>query len=189
MTAIGQTLSDFTLPDTEGAIHSLPDAPATVIFFTSNQCPFALAWHKRIIDAARDYADRGVPFLAINPNDSTSSPRDSLPQMRERHATEDWGPVPYLRDEEQTVAAAYGAERTPDVFVLDREHRLRYRGTPDEDCEEPALAAEWLRGALDAVLEGREVDAGPSFSVGCPIKWRGRPAHPPGITPPNGGAR
>lgn len=186
MTLRGETVPDFSLPDTEGRQHSLPSNTPAVVLFTSNQCPYALAWHPRLLEAARDYKARGVTFLAINANDGEASPADTLERMRERYRLEDWGAVPYLRDETQEVAAAYGAQTTPDVFVIDADRRLRYRGTPDEDCEDESLRAELLREALEAVLDGRDVIPRPNVSVGCPIKWRGRPAHPPGFRPPTG---
>jgi protein-disulfide isomerase len=172
MTAIAQAAPTFALPDTTGAMHEPGQAPVTVVFFTSNRCPFALAWHDRIIQAARDYEASGVRFLAINANAAEVQAQDSLQEMQQRYAVEDWGPVPYLRDESQDVARAFAAETTPDIFVLDDELRLRYRGAPDEDCEEPAQNAAWLREAIDAVLDGRDVPRSNTFSVGCPIKWR-----------------
>ena len=171
---IGDPAPDFELPDTAGAGHSLSDsngAPATVVVFTCNHCPYALAWHDRIADAARDYADRGVRFLAINPNDADRYPGDSLEAMKERVAQEDW-PMPYLRDESQDVAHAYGAKTTPDVFVIDPAGRLRYRGAPDGDYGDPARRAEWLRGALDALLAGEEPALLETKPVGCSIKWK-----------------
>jgi peroxiredoxin len=176
----------FSLPDTDGSRHSLPKGKPAVVFFTSNVCPFALAWHQRLLDVARDYQPRGVSFFAINSNDPDASPEDTLDLMRERYAVEDWMSVPYLWDETQEVAVGYGAQRTPDVFVLDAAHRLRYRGIPDEDCEDESLQAGLLRDALDAVLTGHDVAPRPAIAVGCPIKWRGRPAHPPGVRPPTG---
>src|SRR5450432_2265325 len=133
--AIAEQAPEFELPDTEGTTWSTSDgaaAPATVIVFTCNHCPYALAWHDRIADAARDYADRGVAFLAINSNDSDRYPRDSYQAMQQRVAAEDW-PMPYLHDSSQEVARSYGAKTTPDVFVLDAARRLRYRGAPDAD--------------------------------------------------------
>ena len=119
MTAIGDTAPAFTLPDTAGEEHSL-ETPAVVVF-TCNHCPYALAWHDRIASAARDYPD--VHFYAINPNDAERYPRDSLEAMRERVEREgDW-PMPYLRDESQDVARAFGAKTTPDVFVIDADGR------------------------------------------------------------------
>src|SRR5881392_364869 len=117
---VGDKAPAFTLPDTEGVQHSLADGtfPATVVVFTCNHCPYALAWHDRIAAAASDYADRDVRFLAINSNDASRYPRDSLEAMRERVEREGWE-VPYLHDESQEVAHAFGARVTPDVFVLD----------------------------------------------------------------------
>jgi hypothetical protein len=114
-----------------------------------------------------------VRVLAINPNDAERYPRDSLQAMRERVQGGDFGGVPYLHDESQEVARAYEAKTTPDVFVIDAEGILRYRGAPDADYEEPSLGAAWLRGALDAVLEGRAPQPDRTEPVGCSIKWRG----------------
>ncbi|MBV8712400.1 MAG: thioredoxin family protein [Solirubrobacterales bacterium] len=172
--AIGDVAPEFALPDTEGQTWSMADgngAPATVLVFTCNHCPYALAWHERLAEAARDYADRGVRFLAINSNDEERYPRDSYDAMRARVAREDW-PMPYLHDATQEVAHAYGAKVTPDVFVLDGAGRLRYRGAPDGDYEDPGLRAEWLREALDAVLSGAAPARAETKPVGCSIKWK-----------------
>jgi hypothetical protein len=142
-----------------------------VLVFTCNHCPYALAWQGRLDDAARDYADRQVRFLAINANDAGRYPRDSYEAMQARVAAEDW-PMPYLRDESQEVARAYGAKTTPDVFVLDAGGRLRYRGAPDGDYDDPGQRAAWLRDALDAVLAGTEPDRTETAPVGCSIKWK-----------------
>ncbi len=173
MPSIGEQAPSFELPDTEGATWPLDGtgAPATVVVFTCNHCPYALAWHERIADAARDYADRGVRFLAINANDSDRYPRDSLEAMRERVGQESW-PMPYLHDATQEVARAYGAKTTPDVFVIDASGALRYRGAPDSDYDDPGQRAAWLRDALDAVLEGREPELAETRPVGCSIKWK-----------------
>jgi peroxiredoxin len=166
--AVGDRAPGFTLPDTAGEEHSLV-APAVVVF-TCNHCPYALAWHDRIAQAARDYPT--VSFLAINPNDAERYPRDSLEAMRERVEREgDW-PMPYLRDESQEVARAYGARTTPDVFVVDGEGVLCYRGAPDEDHGAPGMNAGWLREALDSVLAGEAVARPETEPVGCSVKWK-----------------
>jgi peroxiredoxin len=170
--SIGDTVPEFELPDTEGTRHALSDgAQATAVIFTCNHCPYALAWHDRIVDVARDYTNRGVRILAINSNDSARYPADSYEAMQERVRKEDW-PLPYLHDESQAVARAYGAKTTPDVFVIDSEGRLRYRGAPDADHSDPSLNAAWLRAALDAVLEGRDPDPAETEPVGCSVKWK-----------------
>src|SRR5882762_7665923 len=110
MPAIGQPAPTFALPDTKGAACEPGGAPATVIVFTCNHCPYALAWHERIVAVARDYAARGVRVLAVNPNDAERYPRDSLEAMRARVKDGDFDGVPYLRDESQKVARAYDAK-------------------------------------------------------------------------------
>ena len=171
--AIGDQAPAFDLPDTEGGRHALADGDdaATVVVFTCNHCPYALAWHDRIAQAARDYAGRDVRFLAINSNDAERYPRDSFEAMRERVRAEDW-PLPYLHDESQEVARSFGAQTTPDVFVLDSDGRLQYRGAPDSDYGDPGQDAAWLRGALDAVLAGSAPDPEETQPVGCSIKWK-----------------
>jgi hypothetical protein len=169
--ALGAPAPSFSLPDTEGVAHR-PDGTVTVVCFTCNHCPYALAWHERIVAVARDYAPRGVRLLAINPNDSQRYPRDSLDAMRARVRRGDFDGVPYLRDETQQVARDYDAKTTPDLFVLDADGILRYRGAPDADHDDPAQHAGWLRGALDAVLAGRAADPAETTPVGCSIKWK-----------------
>jgi peroxiredoxin len=172
MTAIGDPAPTFALPDTEGSTHEPGDAPATVVVFTCNHCPYALAWHDRTIALARDYADRGVRVLAINANDAERYPRDSVQAMRARVQRGEFDGVPYLRDSSQDVARAYDAKTTPDVFVLDAGGLLRYRGAPDSDHDDPGQNAAFVRDALDAVLAGRAPDRPQTAPVGCSIKWR-----------------
>jgi peroxiredoxin len=172
--SIGDKAPEFELPDTEGASWSAPNgdaASATVVVFTCNHCPYALAWQDRITQAARDYSERGVRFLAISSNDAERYPRDSYDAMKARVAKEDW-PMPYLYDQTQEVARAYDAKTTPDLFVVDSEGRLRYRGAPDSDYEDPAQQAQWLREALDAVLGGEQPARAETKPVGCSIKWK-----------------
>lgn len=172
MPAIGDAAPTFALPDTEGAIHEPGGAAATVVVFTCNHCPYALAWHERIVEVARDYAGRGVKTLAINPNDAERYPRDSLAAMRERVGAGHFDGVPYLHDESQQVARDYDAKTTPDLFVLDASGNLRYRGAPDADHEDPSQAASYVRDALDAVLDGRTPAIAETEPIGCSIKWK-----------------
>jgi peroxiredoxin len=173
-TMVGQAAPDLALPDTEGATHELPaagEAPAMVVVWTCNHCPYALAWHDRIADVARDYAERGVRFFAVNSNDAERYPHDSLEAMKQRVAGEDW-PLPYLHDESQQAAQAWNAQVTPHVYVLDSQRVVRYEGAPDSDHMDPAQNAGWLRGALDAVLGERAPEPAATEPVGCSIKWK-----------------
>ena len=112
-------------------------------------------------------------LVAINSNDAERYPRDSVEAMRRRVAAGEFDGVPYLRDETQEVARAYGAQTTPDVFVADADLELRYRGAPDSSYADESLDAAWLRGALNAVLADTEPDPATTTPVGCSIKWLG----------------
>ncbi|MFN8159921.1 MAG: thioredoxin family protein [Solirubrobacterales bacterium] len=184
----GDRAPDFSLPGTDSQTHELAPAgapassqihelapagaAATVVYWTCNHCPYALAWEERMHQASRDYAERGVRFLAVNSNDAERYPADSLDAMRERVGAEGGWPHPYLHDADQSVARSFGAQKTPDVFVLDAEGVVRYRGAPDSDYDDPSQNASWLRGALDAVLAGREPDPSRTEPVGCSVKWK-----------------
>jgi peroxiredoxin len=174
--AIGEAAPPFELRDTDGAPHSLNGdgeaAAATVVVFTCNHCPYALAWHDRLLAVARDYADRGVRMLLVNSNDAERYPRDSYQAMQQRVRADGGWPAPYLHDAGQEVARAYGALTTPDVFVVAPEGAVAYRGAPDADSGDPGQDATWLREALDDVLEGRAVRRAETKPVGCSIKWR-----------------
>lgn len=170
---LGMVAPTFELPDPSGTMWSPAGAAATVVVFTSNHCPFALAWHERILAAMTDNIERGVESFFISSNDAERSSADGLDGMRARVTAGDFGDIPYLRDESQDVAKSFGATNTPDVFVFDAELVLRWRGAPDDDCEEPSRNAASLREAIDAVLAGAPIATDTTFAVGCPIKWRG----------------
>ena len=171
---LGDRVPAFTLEDTEGAAHTVPAdpaPPATVLVMTCNHCPYVIAWNPRLRVVAEDYAPRDVRFLAINANDASRYPADSPAAMKRFVADQDW-PIPYLYDESQEVARALDALVTPHVFVLDADHRLRYRGAPDGNHEDPAQDARYLRDALDAVLAGEEPPVTDTRPRGCSVKWR-----------------
>jgi peroxiredoxin len=171
--AIGALAPTFTLPDTDGAPTPLydGDSAATVVVFTCNHCPYALAWHDRLQTVARDYRERGVRTLQINANDAERYPHDSLAAMTVRAGAGEFA-GPYLHDATQEVARAWGAAVTPEVYVLDREGRLAYHGAPDADHGDESLAALWLRDALDCVLAEQPVARAQTQPQGCSIKWR-----------------
>jgi hypothetical protein len=146
--------------------------PATVLVVTCNHCPYVIAWNPRLRAVAEDYAPRGVRVLAINANDASRYPADS-PQAMERFVRDQGWPIPYLHDESQDVARSLDALVTPHVFVLDAGQRLRYRGAPDADHNDPGQNAQWLRDALDAVLDGSEPAVSDTRPRGCSVKWKG----------------
>ncbi len=171
----GDRLIDFTLPSTDGREYNARqlqgEGTALVVVFTCNHCPYAQAWEGRINAVARDYAARGVKLVAINSNDVKKAPGDSVEAMAER-VKQNGLVYPYLRDQTQEVARAYGAERTPEVFVFDSSGTLRYHGAPDDNYEdEPAVTHAFIREALDAILGSGVVASIETEPVGCTIKW------------------
>ena len=176
MLLLGTSAPQFSLPDPDGKIVSLSDfdgAPALVVVFMCNHCPFVKHVAPGLANLAREYQDKGVAVVGVNPNDVANYPDDSPQKMAE--ASKEYGyTFPYLLDESQAVAKAYRAACTPDFFVFDADRQLVYRGQMDDSrpsLDLPVTGAD-LRGALDAVLDGRSVAAEQKPSVGCNIKWK-----------------
>ena len=164
----------FDLPGVDGASHSLDDyadAPVLAVVWSCNHCPYVLAWEGRMSAIQRDYADRGFRLVAINSNDAERYPADSFEAMK-AHAAQGQFPFAYLYDEDQSVAHAYGPERTPEVFLFDGDRRLVYHGAIDDSREEDGVSEHYLREAIDAVLEGRQPPTSETPPVGCSVKWK-----------------
>jgi peroxiredoxin len=171
--AIGTVAPLFTLPDTQGADHSLnpQESAATVVVFTANRCSYSLAWHGRIETVGREYADRGVRLLQINSNVPELSPHDADAVRAYRVSLGQFA-GPYLTDATQEVARSFDAAVTPDVFVIDKSGKVAYHGAPDADRDDESLNAQWLRDALDDVLSGEPVRTPETEAVGCALKYR-----------------
>ncbi len=171
----GDKAISFSLPGVDDKTHALADyadKEAVVVIFSCNHCPYVRAWEDRMIQIQADYADKGVQLIAINSNDPRKYPEDSFPRMKER-AREKGFNFPYLYDETQEVARSYGAERTPEVFLFDKNRVLRYHGAIDDNYENPdAVKNHYLRDALDAVLAGQDPPIAETPPVGCTIKWK-----------------
>lgn len=172
---LGTPAPSFSLrgvDDKTWSLDSFADADALVVVFTCNHCPYAIASEDRLVELQRDYADRGVRFVAINPNDDKNYPDDSFAKMKVRAAEKGFN-FPYLRDETQDVARAYDAACTPDIFVFDRDRKLVYNGRIDDNWKVPAeVTRNDLRLLLEATLAGETVDFDHVPSMGCSIKWR-----------------
>ena len=172
--ALGTEAPEFDLPGVDGASHSLDsyaDAEALVLVQSCNHCPYVQAWEGRLSSIARDYAERGVRVVAVNSNDASSHPEDSFDEMRKRSDAQGFA-FDYLYDEAQAVARELGAERTPEVFLYDRDRRLVYHGAIDDSRDEDGVGSRYLRDALDAVLSGDELAIAETPAVGCTVKWR-----------------
>ena len=172
---IGDDVLPFSLPGVDGEAHSLTayqNKEAIIVIFTCNHCPYARAWEDRIVSIQNDYQDQGLQVLAVNANDADKYPDDGFPQMKQR-AEEKGFSFPYLQDESQEVAVAYGAERTPEVFLLNGARKLVYHGAVDDNYDDPnAVREHYLRDSIDAVLAGEEPSTSHTSPVGCTIKWK-----------------
>ncbi|HEX2045329.1 MAG TPA: thioredoxin family protein [Gaiellaceae bacterium] len=167
---LGDVAPAFDLPGVGGDRRTLADyrGRPLALVFSCCHCPYVVAWEDRLNDVARDYEGR-AGLVAVNSNAGYLG--DSFADMEER-AREKGFVFPFLYDETQEVASAYGAARTPEVFVFDAEHRLVYHGAPDSDHRDPEGAEPYLRRALDAALAGSRPDVAETPPVGCTIKWR-----------------
>jgi peroxiredoxin len=171
----GEKAHDFTLPATDGRTYSLSDLKGpngTLIVFMCNHCPYVKAVIDRLIRDANDLKALGVTTIAISSNDATAYPADSFDNMR-RWAEEKRFPFPYLHDETQEVARAYGAVCTPDFFGYDAGLGLQYRGRLDESKRDQAPNAR--RELYEAMRQVAETGQGPKEqvpSMGCSIKWK-----------------
>jgi peroxiredoxin len=177
MLALGTRAPDFSLPDvtTGETVRSsdLPDADALLVAFICNHCPYVRHVRPGLAQLGHDYADARISIVAISSNDPETYPEDA-PDELAREAKEAGYVFPYLFDEDQRAAKAYTAACTPDFFLFDGRRELAYRGQFDDSRPGngvPLTGAD-LRAAIDAVLEGREVDPNQRPSVGCSIKWR-----------------
>ena len=176
MLALGTSAPDFSLPDIQSNVVSLGNfaaAPALLVIFLCNHCPFVKYILKVMVDLVKEYQAKGVAVIGINSNDIANFPEDS-PEMMAKVAKELGFTFPYLYDESQEVAKAYRAACTPDFFLFNNEKKLVYRGQMDDSRpgKDITITGTDLTAAIEAVLSGRKVDAEQKPSIGCNIKWK-----------------
>jgi peroxiredoxin len=172
--ALATDAPPFDLPGVDGSNHSLDEyahARVLAVVWSCNHCPYVLAWEGRMSTVQRDYADRGFRLVAINSNDAERYPADSFEAMKQHAAEQDF-PFDYLYDADQSVARAYGPERTPEVFLFDADRRLVYHGAIDDSRDETAVSEHYLGDAIEATLAGRDPATHETPPVGCTVKYR-----------------
>jgi peroxiredoxin len=175
MSSLGTEAPGFSLVNVDGRTVSLgdfDDAPALLVVFMCNHCPFVKHLADALAQFAIEYMPKGLAVVGINSNDVASHPADS-PEQMVREAEERGYQFPYLYDETQEVAKAYRAACTPDFFLFDGERRLVYRGQFDDSRPDSGIpiTGKDLRAAVDAVLVGKKPSAEQRPSIGCNIKW------------------
>ena len=163
-----------TIPAVDGKNYSSNDftSDVLVIVFSCNHCPYVQAYEERMMAFQREYEPKGVQLVAINSNDEKNYPEDNFENMVTRAKMIGFNFI-YLRDENQTVAEAFGATHTPQFFVFNQERKLCYSGKMDDSWKDAQLVKEnYLRDAVDALLAGKEVNVKETYSIGCTIKWK-----------------
>ena len=173
---VGDIATDFNLKNVDGKQVSLSDykdAKGFVIIFTCNTCPFSVANENRIIALDLKYKNQGYPVIAINPNNPEAQPGDSFEKMQVR-AKEKGFTFPYLLDEGQKIYPTYGATKTPHVYLLQKTERgneVKYIGAIDDSSRnETAVKERFLENAINALLEGKEIEVTETKAIGCSIK-------------------
>ena len=175
---VGDTVTDFKLKNVDGKNISLADfetAKGVILIFDCNTCPYSKAYNDRIISLDKKYSSQGFPVVAINANDPQISPGDSFKEMVE-HAKKNKYSFPYLVDENQSVAKAFGATNTPHVFVLvkhEQAFKVAYIGAIDNNVRDASSAdKKYVEDAVDALLQNKPVTTSKTKAIGCGIKWK-----------------
>jgi len=175
---IGDTVADFNLKNTDGQMVSLANyknAKGIIVIFDCNTCPYSKAYNDRIIALNKKYASQGFPVIAINANDPEISPGDSFDEMVSQARRKGYD-FPYLVDENQTVAKAFGAASTPTVFVLKKtndKYSVAYIGAIDDNTRDASAAnKKYVEEAVDALLAGKPVRTEKTKAIGCRVKYR-----------------
>lgn len=176
---IGDVVSDFKLKNVDGQTLSLasyrPDAKGYIVVFTCNHCPFAKAYEGRIMALDKKYAAQGYPVVAINSSDPAAYEEDSFDNMKAR-AKDRGYTFPYLLDETQQIARAFGATRTPTIFVVKKEgdkFTVQYLGAIDDNAQDlNGITKRYVEDAVNNLLAGKPVMTTVTKSVGCAIKWK-----------------
>jgi peroxiredoxin len=170
--SVGEQAPDFSdLPGIDGKQHSLSDyqqAKAVVIVFTSNKCPVALAYDDRLIALQEEYGECGVELIAICANFEAGHDLDALKE----HAASKHINFPYVRDDLQKSAQAYGATHTPQVFLLDGDRKIAYMGAIDDSEDPKQISQRYLQDAIDSVLAGKAPSTTETQPVGCRIRFK-----------------
>ncbi len=168
-------MADVKMKSVDGNERTLAEIkkPAgTLVVFTCNHCPFAKMWETRIVDLGNTYAAKGVGVIAVNANDPEVAEEDAFDVMQQR-AKERGMQFPYVVDATSNVARAFGATKTPEAFLFDKDGKLAYHGTIDDNGQEPSKVEKpYLKDALESVLAGRDVPVKETKSIGCGIKFR-----------------
>ena len=175
---VGSSVKDFKLASTSGGQVSMADYPKAkgfIVVFTCNTCPYAKLYEQRIIALDKKYSPKGFQVIAINPNDVTKQPGDSMKDMKDLAKEKNYS-FPYLRDDSQDVTKAFGANKTPHVYVINKTGDkliVEYIGAIDDSPRDEAdVHARYVENAVEALILGRKPEVTEQRAIGCTIKWK-----------------
>lgn len=170
-------LKDTKMKGVDGREVSIADiagSKGTLVIFSCNHCPWVKAWETRMVDLGNTYSKQGVGVIAINSNDPAAYDEDAYPAMQER-AKDRGMTYPYVVDATSDVARAFGATRTPEVFLFDKKGKLVYHGVIDDNAHDPdKVKTRYLSDALQAVVAGKDIPLKETKAMGCGIKYRAK---------------
>jgi len=157
----------------EISIADVAGKDGTLVIFSCNHCPFVKAWQGRIASIGNAAKGKGVGVIVINSNDPADYPEDSYGEMQKR--SEQLGfTFPYVVDATSDVARSYGATRTPEAFLFDKDGKLVYHGAIDDSKEADKVAQHFLQDAIDELVAGKQIATKETKFVGCGIKFRAK---------------
>lgn len=171
---LGSKAPDFNLPATDGRNYSLESFGGKrflIIIFSCNHCPYVQAYEDRIIEIQNEFIEF-LSVVAISSNETVNYPEDSFEKMKERTELKKFN-FPYLWDESQDVAIAYGATHTPEIFLFDEDRKLAFHGKIDDNWQDPkSVKSKYLHNALKELIAGKKISVPETFTIGCTIKWK-----------------
>ncbi|MDP3684621.1 MAG: thioredoxin family protein [Ignavibacteria bacterium] len=172
---LGHIAPDFSLPGIDGKNYSISDFaanPLLLVIFSCNHCPYVQAYEERIIKLQNGFKKDGLQIVAINANDAEKYAEDSFEEMKKRGEEKHFN-FPYLRDESQETAKAFGAAFTPELFLFNSERKLIYTGKIDDNWREPEkVQTKYLQNTIEEYLRGEEISIPETYAIGCTIKWK-----------------
>jgi len=171
---LGSKAPNFNLPATDGKSYSLDsfkNKRFLIVIFSCNHCPYVQAYEDRIIEIQKDF-NEFLNVVAISSNETVNYPEDSFEKMKERAELKKFN-FPYLWDESQDIATAFGATHTPEIFLFDNDRKLAFHGKIDDNWQDPkSVKSKYLRNALEELIAGKKVSVPETFTIGCTIKWK-----------------
>ena len=172
---MGYPFGDVSLKDVSGDLLSLNKVKkenGLLVIFSCNTCPWVIRWEDRYVKIAKKYSSKGIGIIAVNSNEDRFDGDDSMKKMQ-KHAKKNKYNFPYVQDQGSKLARAFGASRTPHIFLFDKHNKLVYKGAIDDNAKNAKNVEEpFLSNAIDAMLAGEAIAISSTKALGCSIKFK-----------------